>query len=214
MSRPTIRLLLLLATTLVFIGISAGPAAAHDDEGTVTITRAEQVGASSVLVEVGIVFAGDGHLAEDAEVTATLSSAGTTVGPVELDKGEDGTSLYSATIDVPSPGVWAIEVTSTDPSGTTTASVTVADGAPSTTTPASTTAPDPTATVPTSDPAASAEDSASTSQLATSQEEDSGASPALVIGACLLLAAVVIGGAFVVARQRSREDEGQDPGAD
>ena len=73
-SRLLLLLLLLLATVVLLVGVGAGPAAAHDDEGTVTITRAEQVGRSSVLVEVGVVFAGDGHLAEDAEVAVTLSS--------------------------------------------------------------------------------------------------------------------------------------------
>ena len=66
-------------------------------------------------VEVGIVYEGDGHLAEDATVTASLT------GPAGLRSVRSPwcapvatTSLYAVSADV-TPGDWSVKVTSTDP---------------------------------------------------------------------------------------------------
>ncbi len=210
MSRPTTKLLLAFATTILCLGAGAGTALAHDETGTMSITRAEQSGPTSVLVEVGIVFAGDGHLAEDATVSATLDDGTTSVGSIPLQHGEAGTSLYSATIDVPSAGTWAIEVTSTDPNASATGSVTVSDSpAPTTTasTTTTTTTEDQTAEQPTSAPPGGSDD---ITPLTAANQDDGGVSPTVVIVACLVLAAAVIGGAFLVARQRSRKDANRE----
>lgn len=213
MSRPTVAALTLVASIIVLAWAGPTTAGAHDDAGAVTITRAEQVGPTSVLVEVGVVFAGDGHLAEEASVTATLTSGDSTVGPVTLQHGDEGTSLYSATIDVANTGTWDIQVESSEPTGTTEGSVVVSDTVPQmeqaqASTPPPTTSPTTNESSP-SDDTAPVDDAA---PLVAASPDDGSISPAIVIGACLALAALVIGGAFLVARQRSRQDA--DPGGE
>lgn len=132
---------------LALVLVGTPPAGAHDDEGQMTVTTAEQVDPSRVVLEVGIVYTNDGHPAETATVTATLTGPdGQVVGPVDLAR-HDGTSLYRAEIDVPVPGSWTAAVTSTEPAATAEATLEVAE---TTTTagPDATTAPDgPPATV-------------------------------------------------------------------
>lgn len=207
-----IRLLSLLAVLAVVLLVGASPAAAHGDEGELTLTKVEQTGPTTVSIEVGIVYEGDGHLAEDATVSATLTGPdGATVGPVDLTRTSDTTSLYQATVEVPAPGDWSVSVESAEPAGEVTGSVTVAEQADtSSTTAAPTTTEAPVTSEVAPEPVTLSEDAA-----ADEDAEDSGLSPAVVVGACLLLAAVVIGGAFLVARSRSAKDEGgpSAPGA-
>jgi hypothetical protein len=191
------RLLLLLATAGLVLVAATGTASAHGDEGEVELTRFEQTGPATVEVEVGIVYEGDGHLAEDASVTATLSGPdGASVGPVELAWGGEGSSLYSAEVSVPTVGDWSVAVTTTDPSGQVDGTLTVVEQADTTTTGAPTT---------TAAPTTSTEDAAVVDDGLTTDEDaadDSGVSPAVIVIACLVLAALVIGGAFLVARSR------------
>ena len=122
-----IRLLTLLAALALVLVAGTSPAAAHGDEGELTLTKVEQTGPTTVSIEVGIVYEGDGHLAEDAQVSATLTGPdGATVGPVDLTRSGDTTSLYQAAVEVPAQGDWAVAVTSTEPAGEVSGSVTVA----------------------------------------------------------------------------------------
>ena len=207
-----IRLLSLLAVLAVVLLVGASPAAAHGDEGELTLTKVEQTGPTTVSIEVGIVYEGDGHLAEDANVSATLTGPdGATVGPVDLTRTSDTTSLYQATVEVPAPGDWSVSVESAEPAGEVTGGVTVAERADtSSATAAPTTTEAPVTSEVDPEPVTLTEEAA-----ADEDAEDSGLSPAVVVGACLLLAAVVIGGAFLVARSRAAKDEGgpSAPGA-
>lgn len=210
MQRTLARLIGAVALPLALIAVAATPAAAHDDAGTLTLTRAEQVGPTSVLVEVGIVFDGDGHLAEEAGVTAMLTSNGASVGPTPLAIEAEGTSLYSATIEVPGPGNWSVQVTSTNPAGSTSGSVTVSEQVPDS-------SPDAASGPGSDDTATTAQEGSGSveSQSATDPapvtathgtSTDDGTSTTVIIAASLILAAIVIGGAFLVAMQRSRKD--------
>jgi hypothetical protein len=187
------RLPLLVVTIALTLAVTTGTVSAHSDVGELELTNFEQTGPTTVEVEVGIVYEGDGHLAEDASVTAMLSGPdGTTVGPVELAWAGENSSLYAATVDVPALGDWSVAVTSTDPAGSVDGTLTVVEQATTTTAaePATTAAP------PTTEAAAE--------PAADEDAPDDGVSPTVIVVACLALAALVIGGAVLVARSRGR----------
>lgn len=211
--RSAAPLALLLAVAVVVLGPGALPAGAHGDEGELTLTRAEQSGPSTVEVEVGIVYANDGHLAQGATVTATLTGPdGATVGPVTLTRTGETTSLYAATVDVTAPGDWSVAVTSTEPTGSTSGSVTVVEGfAPATTTPEApaTTAPPGTeapASVAAADDAPASEEASADGAIG----DGDGFPSAAIVGASLALFAVVLVGGVLVARRRARAEAATD----
>lgn len=189
------------AALLTCVLALSGTAAAHSDDGELELTRFEQVDDTTVEVEVGVVYT-DEHLAEDAAVTATLTSAdGATVGPVELARTGETTSLYGATVEVPGAGSWTVLASSTNPTGSVEGSLVVAPPAPTTTSPTATSQ-DATSTTEPSDVAT--EQAAATQ--AAGDDDGSGPSAALVVGACVVLAVIVIGGAVLVARRRGAAD--------
>lgn len=195
-------LLLAVVTGLVLVA-TTGTVSAHSDVGEMELTAFEQTGPTTVEIEVGIVYEGDGHLAEDATVTATLSGPdGATVGPVELTWAGVGSSLYAATVEVPVIGDWSVAVTSIDPAGAVDGSLTVVEqaGTPTTEAPPTTSAPSTTEDAP--------EPVTLDDELAADQDaaDEGGVSPTVVVIACLVLAALVIGGAFLVARSRGDRD--------
>jgi hypothetical protein len=191
----------------LFVGV--GTASAHGDEGELTVTKLEQVGPTSVAIEVGIVYEGDGHLAEDATVTATLSGpGGATVGPVQLTRTGESTSLYGATVELPATGDWSVEVTSAEPTAEATQTVAVTEQAA---TASSTTAPaadgDPAGSDETATTAAEELDAEPiTTTAETAEDEASSPNLTLIVGASLVLFAIVMIGAVLVARQRTAKD--------
>ncbi len=205
--------LLFLAALVATLALCTAPAAAHGAEGEVTVTKLEQTGPTTVEVEVGIVYAGDGHLAEEAVVTATLSGpAGATIGPVELTRTGETTSLYAARVEVPSSGDWSVAVTSAEPTGAASGSVTLVEGFAATTT---TQAPDgataSSATVEAPEPITATDDPDATESAAAA--DDAGDIEFLsgpVVAASLALFALVIGGGVLVARRRERADSAGD----
>jgi hypothetical protein len=105
---------------LVPVLLAGSRAEAHSDDGVMTVTRTEQVGADQVRLEVGIVYANDQEPAEDATVTATLTGpAGEVVGPIELPRTTG--ALYGAQVQVPVLGNWSVAVGSTTPAAEATA---------------------------------------------------------------------------------------------
>lgn len=124
------------ATLLAVLISIPALASAHSEEGEVSLTKADQTGPTTVYIQAGVVYKSDGHLAEDAQVSATLSSAsGATVGPTVLTPGESTgaesavvtTALYGATVELPSAGEWSISLTSQNPSAQTDGQFTLAD---------------------------------------------------------------------------------------
>lgn len=201
---------LLLAVIVAVLGVGALPAGAHGAEGELTLTKAEQTGPTTVEVEVGIVYANDGHLAEGADVSATLTGPdGATVGPVELTRTGETTSLYAATVDVTAVGEWSVAVTSTEPTGTTSGSVTVVEGfAPATTAPEA-----PATTAPPGTEAPASVDDAPTTEEASADGDigdGDGFPSAAIVGASLALFAVVLVGGVLVARRRARAEAATD----
>lgn len=199
------RLLLLLAVAGLVLVATTGPASAHSDVGELELTAFEQTGPTTVEIEVGIFYEGDGHLAEDATVTATLSGPDrATVGPIELTWAGEGSSLYAATVDVPTLGDWTVAVTSIDPAGAVDGSLSVVEQAGTTTTETPTTASAPSTTADAPEPVTLDDELAADQDAA----DEGGVSPAVIVIACLVLAALVIGGAFLVARRRGAGDTG------
>lgn len=184
--RAMARRLLALSLLLAVVTVGATDAWAHSDDGEMTVTNAEQSGPNTVQVQVGIVYANDREIADQASVTATLSGPnGATVGPVTLPL-ETG-SLYGAAVDVPSPGPWQVDVTSTAPAASASATVTV------------TSAPEAAPTTPPPNEVAQAP----LAPTSADPGNDDDSSPVLwiVLGAVAML---VVAGGVVYAVQRSR----------
>ncbi|HTN99170.1 MAG TPA: hypothetical protein VL068_00740 [Microthrixaceae bacterium] len=189
-------------------------ASAHSAEGTMTITKSEQVGPNRVHVEVGIAYAGDEHLATDAAVSATLtSSTGDVVGPVTLNQVSADSSLYEAEVDVTGPGTWTVAAKSTDPTASATAAIEVTATEESTT---STTSTSTTTSAPESEKAdngavggtISTEDSPEKGSAAEDESSDSD-NTAILIGLGVL-AVIIIGGFALVLRKKSGSDSDGD----
>jgi len=199
----------LLAALVAAMTLGAGTAAAHGDEGELTLTRLEATGPTTVEIEVGIVYEGDGHLAESATVSASLTGpSGATLGPLQMERTGDTTSLYAVSTEV-TPGDWAVQVTSTEPTGEVRGTVTVV-GEPAAAT-GQDPAPDATAIAdePSTDergdePVAFDGDEAAVTTAAL-VPDDGGSDAALIVG--LVAAAVVlIGGGVVIVRNRRSGD--------
>src|SRR5690606_29076957 len=81
-ARPVAPLTLLLAC-LTLVLAPAGPAGARGAEGAMTVIRAEQTGPGRAEVELGLLYANDNEVAEEATVTVTATGpGGEVVGPV------------------------------------------------------------------------------------------------------------------------------------
>jgi hypothetical protein len=219
-TRPRRSALLFLAALAIVLVLGTPAAGAHSSDGELTLTKVEQTGPTSVDVEVGIVYANDGHLAEGATVTATLTGpGGATVGPVDLTRTGETTSLYAATVEVSAVGDWTVAVTSTDPTGEVSGSVAVAEGFAGTTT---TEAPDAAATDggETPEPVTATDDPDPAEEAAADATEydgddgddgdDSGVLTGPVVAASLALFAVVIVGGVLYARRLGRAEAAGD----
>ena len=121
----------LVVVLVVALAIAlAAPAAAHDDVGVITFTRA-QSNDLSIAVEVTIAYSVDREPAEDATVTAVAEQAGAPTGtPIVLAEAAPGT--YAGVLAVDRGGTWTVRVTSLSPSAS--ADTTVEVIAPTTTT--------------------------------------------------------------------------------
>jgi hypothetical protein len=200
---PLVRTVTAALLSLLVLGALSGVAAAHDDAGEMTITKVEQTGPTTVAVEVGLVYTGDGHLAEDATVTALLTGPeGETVGPVDLTRQGDGTSLYAAEVQVTAPGTWTVAVTSTGPTAEKSGAVEV-EAAPATEPDGSTTS----STLLTEaedeqvfTTQGSAEDQGD--DAADEAEDDGRLSPVLLVVAVAVLAVLLAGGGLLVVNRR------------
>jgi hypothetical protein len=121
-----------LVTVVVALAVWPSPVGAHSDDGVMTVLTAEQAGPGAVRLEVGLVYANDDDLAEEATVGATLTGPdGASVGPVELPRISG--ARYGADVEVPGPGDWSVAFVSEEPVAEAAATVEVADtgqGAP------------------------------------------------------------------------------------
>lgn len=104
----------LLSAVVVVVGSDL--AGAHSDAGELTVTNVEQSGPNRISIEVGLVHDDDGHIADEAAVTATLEGpAGDSIGPVPLPQIDANSSLYGAELEVTGPGAWVVDVAATNP---------------------------------------------------------------------------------------------------
>ena len=178
------RLRSVLAATLLLWLIPVS-VIAHSDEGEMTVTVAEQGSGTAIILEVGIVYTDDGHLAEEASVTATLiGTGGETVGPIDLARSSGG--AYEAEVTVPTFGEWSILISSENPTATAEATVTLTE-------PTTTTSP---LTTTTSTPATTTTQPDVTTTVPEDGGGDSGSLPILPI----LAAGALVGGGFALFR--------------
>lgn len=118
---PALTIFLVIA--LPVMALWSTPAGAHSDEGQMTVVAVGQSGPSTVDVEVGIVFANDGHLAEEATVTASFTgNVEIAIDPVVLPQISGG--RYGTQVELPA-GSWTIAIESSNPTASATASVEV-----------------------------------------------------------------------------------------
>jgi hypothetical protein len=197
-SRPLRATALVAALTALLLALSAGPAAAHGDEGQMTVVSATESAPMTISVEVGLVHADDQHLAEEAEVWVNASSADTQLEPVALTRSGEGSAVYAGQIPVPSAGEWTLSFESTDPVASAQASVTVADAAPESTT--SSTA------APTTAPSTTALGDTDTEEAAATAEEDEDDGLSAVVIALGVVGILVLVAAGVAVAQRRRDD--------
>ena len=166
----------------------AGTAAAHDDEGVLTVDVAEPAGDLTVDFQVNLIYSGDREPVEDASLTAVAEGPAGTAGPFTLDATEEP-GRYATTITFPAAGDWVVRFTSITPGATVEHPLTVAG--PATTT---------TVTPPTT--AESAEPT-STLEVEPVLEDDRSDSSAGTIAAALVVATVIVlGGALYFRRAR------------
>lgn len=197
------------ALVLVALALTAGPAAAHGDEGSMEVLTAEARSAEEIYVEVGVVYEGDEDLATEAEVTVTATGPdGATAGPVAVPVLED--AKYATTLAVPAPGTWTVTVTSEGPDASAEATVEVSEATVATTTPTTAT---PSTVAPTTDtsaaPALVGSDEPGTEQAATgSDDEDDTLGARLAIGALATVAAFgcLIGGVLWSRKRQAAKD--------
>ncbi|HUO47181.1 MAG TPA: hypothetical protein VM470_10170 [Acidimicrobiia bacterium] len=162
---------------------------AHSDEGEITVTLAEQGSGTAIILEVGIVYTDDGHLAEEASVTATLTgTGGETVGPIDLARSSGG--AYGAEVTVPTSGEWSVLISSENPTATTEATVTLTE--PTTTTSPSTTT--------TSAPATTTSTATTQPDVTTTAPEDGGGDSGSLPILPILAAGALVGGGFAFFR--------------
>jgi hypothetical protein len=167
------------------------PVLAHSDEGEMTVTLIEQSGPQTITLEVGVVFADDGHLAEEATVAADLiGPSNETVGPVAMPRISG--ARYGAEITVPGPGSWTVSITSENPGASAEATIEVVEEASTTTAPTTTTGSEPgTTTLP--------------SAPGTTQVEEPTGGSGLPIAA-VAVAGLVVGGGIAYFRRRGTAD--------
>jgi hypothetical protein len=162
-----------------------------------TLLRAEETAPGHAQIEVGLLYANDADVAEEATVTVTFTGPdGSMVGPVPAPRTTG--ARYVADTDLPAPGPWAFTVTAEAPAASVTGTVDMAPPAPPTTAavPESTPAPAGTILVP-----------AAGSSGPPAADDGPGPAPAVLAGAAVLAAAAVVGAGL--ARNRRKRAPGQ-----
>jgi hypothetical protein len=111
-----------LPVAVAVLVLLARPAAAHGPQGTMTLLRAEQTAPDRAEIEVGLVYANDADVAEDATVAVTLIAPdGRTVGPMPVLHVRG--ARYLAAVEVPVAGSWSFTVSSMTPVASVTGTV-------------------------------------------------------------------------------------------
>ena len=189
----------IMATLVGGLGF-AGAAAAHGDEGEMTVITAEPAGHLKARLQVGLLYENDAELATEATVTVTGSGPdGNTLASTPLPR-EEG-AKYGVTLSGLANGPWTFTVVSENPTAQASASVeVVVSQSVSTTTPASTT------TSATTTPDAST----TTEALAAVKADDGSADDddnLAVLAAIAIAALVGIAGIALYLRSRRSGDE-------
>ena len=173
-----------MAFTVVVVTLFAiNPAMAHSDQGAMTVEARPSPQPLTVTARARVVFANDGHPANDATVPVTgTGPGGTQVGPTALNRVDAGE--YEAAVAVPAAGDWSLEFSSTTPAANGATAYAVA--APEAATPPTT-----------------ARAGQSRGSNRSSGDDSSGLNASVfAIGGGAVVAAAVVGG-VVVARRRS-----------
>ena len=193
-----LRVAAVVAAALLLLLAVAAPASAHSEEGEMTVVGATESEPLTISVEVGLVYASDQHLAEEAEVWVDASTADTQLEPVRLTRAGEGSAVYAGTIPVPAAGEWTLSFESTDPVASAEATVIVA-GEPAASTTTSTSAAPASTTTPGTDDTHTA---ATEDDDARDEAEDDGLSAVVI--ALVAVGVVVVLAAGVALLQRRR----------
>jgi hypothetical protein len=130
---PRPRVLLAVPAALLLTLLLATPAGAHGAAGKMTVLRAEQKAPTTAEIEVGLLYANDSEVAEEATVTVTaISPTGGIAGPVTAVR-ESSSSRYLATVELTALGTWSFTVNAANPAAQVTGSVEMAPPATTTT---------------------------------------------------------------------------------
>jgi hypothetical protein len=174
------RSLAVACTAAVAVLFLTLPAFAHSDQGTMAAEARPAAQPMAVTARARVVFANDGHPANEAAVTVTGSGpGGAPVTPTPLNRVEDGE--YEVVVTLPAAGDWTLQFSSTNPTANAAATATV-----------------------TEPPAQAPSTRKATRSNADDGDDSSGlnASVFAVAGGAVAAAAVVVGGVFVVRRRR------------
>jgi hypothetical protein len=111
------RLIAAACIAVVAALLVAGPAFAHSDQGAMTAEAGPGPQPRSLTARARLVFADDGHAANDAAVTVTgTGPGGAPVGPTQLSRVDEGE--YEVVVALPVAGDWSLQFTSTNPAAT------------------------------------------------------------------------------------------------
>jgi hypothetical protein len=125
------RILTAVCASVAVVLFDALPALAHSDQGIMTAEARPGSRPQTVTARARVVFANDGHPANDAAVTVTGTGPnGAQVGPTALNRVDDGE--YEATVTVAPAGEWSLVFSSANPAATAGTTFTVATGTPGT----------------------------------------------------------------------------------
>lgn len=191
-----------LLAAMLFVGLalawSAGPAAAHDGKGLITVEN-EAIDGTTADITVRVTWSSDGHPALDATVTAVVvASDGSSGTPVALSPLDDD-GRYRGTVELPGSGRWTVRFTSIDPTGTIEASMAAAT--PETVPGSSTAPPSPTeATSPTTADEAAASEQGPSSSGGTGDD-----GRGVLVASGIAAVAIVVVGSLVFRRIQQRD---------
>lgn len=189
---PVRRLLLCLLALGSVPLLSATPAGAHGDDGTLEVLDAVPTPAGdAVTYTVELTYANDGDPVEGASVSATVRRPG--AGPQEpIALASIGEGWYAGRVTFPGPGRWTVAFAAVEPAATVEATYLVTATPPPTTTP-TTSAPATTTTAPEVGASLAADDS----------DLDEGPPAGLIVGVVLAGAALVVVVIILILRRRS-----------
>ncbi|GMU78302.1 MAG: hypothetical protein AMXMBFR46_10970 [Acidimicrobiia bacterium] len=195
---PARRAVLTLLGALAVLAAGALPAGAHGAQGTLGVEVTPGAAPLTARVRVLLEYANDRDVVPGAAVSATATGpAGQVVGPQAL--ADQGRGVYEATLTVPAPGSWTVDISAADPAATARATVVVSAAATPTTAITS-----PLGSTPTTAPGDVRASSDEVTRDQAGSGDDGGVPTALLVTGAAVVAVGAIVGGVVWSRRRAR----------